>query len=726
MNEKFMQNTFDLIKKTLEESWKKITPSWPLENIIAVNPLSGFQDLHFQKALEVGNLYFRQKNMPCALQNVNRQTIKWLQLFFDERQATIKMPLKDKGLLKSVYQLIQFDSNIINKDNHTFYTSIEKQIDTDPLLVIQSCLEFLNISEADYNQYCTIILTTLPGWASYIQHQASYSKQLCAEYTALRLLLICLLYPNGKDLINTYRSTIDTQEEADQIVQKINQFEQAYQKNLFEKLQHAQLLTAPENHLTTNVKKDAQLVFCIDVRSEGIRKTIESLGNYQTFGFAGFFGLPVQIDDKNTTTQYAACPVLLRPEYTVTLSKPQEQTSQSLLQSLPFIKIYQALKYNIVTSFGLAESTGLICGIVILLKTFFPKLLYYLKSKIYDAKINFEKTVSFETIPFEKQCSYALQALQSIGLTNNFADFIFFVGHASQTENNAYASALDCGACAGRSGGINAFIIASILNKQEIHAYLATQNIIIPDSTYCIGAEHITTTDTIIINTHNIPADELKKFEKIIQVFKQAQTKYTKIRLKDLNIAYDTKSNTEEKSQDWAEIRPEWGLANNASFIIAPRELTENISLDGRSFLHSYDWKLDSDGTILRGILHGPMIVGQWINAQYLFSTLDNTAFGAGSKITHNITGKIGVMQGNGSDLMNGLPLQSVYATDTQPYHQPTRLLVIIYAPLELVHQIVSQPTLQTLIKHEWIHLTCINPSDQKFYKLTADLQWQL
>ena len=54
-----------------------------------------------------------------------------------------------------------------------------------------------------------------------------------------------------------------------------------------------------------------------------------------------------------------------------------------------------------------------------------------------------------------------------------------------------------------------------------------------------------------------------------------------------------------------------------------------------------------------------PMVVAQWINAQYLFSTLDNVSFGAGSKVTQNITGKLGVMQGNASDLMHGLPQQT-------------------------------------------------------------------
>jgi hypothetical protein len=84
-------------------------------------------------------------------------------------------------------------------------------------------------------------------------------------------------------------------------------------------------------------------------------------------------------------------------------------------------------------------------------------------------------------------------------------------------------------------------------------------------------------------------------------------------------------------------------------------------------------------------------------------------------------------MQGNGSDLMNGLPMQSVYLTDRNPYHQPIRLSVLVYAPKELLGQIISsQNNLQKLITNEWIFITCINPFDQKLYKLNKDLIWIL
>jgi uncharacterized protein YbcC (UPF0753/DUF2309 family) len=52
--------------------------------------------------------------------------------------------------------------------------------------------------------------------------------------------------------------------------------------------------------------------------------------------------------------------------------------------------------------------------------------------------------------------------------------------------------------------------------------------------------------------------------------------------------------------------------------------------------------------------MQGPMVVTQWINNHYYFSTVDNAVFGGGSKITHNITGKFAVVQGNGGDIKMG------------------------------------------------------------------------
>jgi len=120
------------------------------------------------------------------------------------------------------------------------------------------------------------------------------------------------------------------------------------------------------------------------------------------------------------------------------------------------------------------------------------------------------------------------------------------------------------------------------------------------------------------------------------------------------------------------------------------------------------------------------MVVAQWINSQYLFSTLDNVAYGAGSKVTQNVTGKIGVMQGNASDLMHGLPLQSVHSADDAAFHEPLRLLTVVHAPRSTLNSIIGrQQVLQKLFGNGWVMLACLDPVDGRTYVLNRDLTWQ-
>jgi uncharacterized protein YbcC (UPF0753/DUF2309 family) len=144
--------------------------------------------------------------------------------------------------------------------------------------------------------------------------------------------------------------------------------------------------------------------------------------------------------------------------------------------------------------------------------------------------------------------------------------------------------------------------------------------------------------------------------------------------------------------------------------------------------LHSYDWEMDDQGNSLEAIMQGPMVVTQWINNHYYFSTVDNDRFGGGSKITHNVTGRFGVVQGNGGDLKTGLPLQSVNISDKEIFHLPLRLSVIIQAPLKRVEEIlVRNNNLKSLIENEWIYLMVMDPlSSNRIYCYQNNDKWTL
>lgn len=710
-----------LMSHLAKASFKKIAPFWPLKNLIAVNPLQGLEDLPIEDALATGAAYFEQASLPQEMQAVNIETIKWLQAFFDDGQATIPMPMREKGLYAAWRTLAVYDDTLHGKNaqKREWLRALPEPAEQ----AIAAGLLRLGISKDEHEQFCTLMLTTLPGWAAHVKYRTEWPgldanhphPATQADYLAIRIIITSLLWPEARALIAWHGQALQTAKAAPSPLAKIQVSENNYRLPLLEKLA-AQPLQKPHT-------PDAQLVFCIDVRSEPFRKALEATGEYQTLGFAGFFGIPVQITDAVTGESHASCPVLLAPKHEVKESPCAHQSHvhdrKGYERLTGFKRLYQSMKYTFSTPFALVEALGMASGAWMALRSLSPRLASRLKTATTQTlRKPLALEPSLENITLAEQCAYAAGALKMMGLTHHFAPLVVFCGHGSTTQNNAYATALDCGACGGRHGASNARILAAILNRAEVRHHLATQGMTIPETTRFLAAEHNTTTDEMTLYG-DAP-------EKLKADFEKARAVNSTLRLKQMQIMDGTAQKTWLRAQDWAQVRPEWGLARNAAFIVAPRDLTASLNLEGRCFLHSYDYTQDAEGSSLAVILTAPMVVAEWINTQYLFSTLDNVAYGGGSKITKNITGKIGIMQGNASDLMTGLPLQSVYASDTEAYHEPQRLMCVVYAPRLLLDGIIqAQPILQKLFGNGWVQLACIEPECRKTYLLDRELTWQ-
>jgi hypothetical protein len=308
----------------------------------------------------------------------------------------------------------------------------------------------------------------------------------------------------------------------------------------------------------------------------------------------------------------------------------------------------------------------------------------------------------------EEQLVLARTALTMMGLTSGFARVVLLCGHGATTENNPYASKLDCGACGGHEGAPNARAAAMILNRPSVRAGLAESGLAIPEDTWFVAGRHDTTTDEVaLLDRHLVPAthaDDLDRLERDLRAAGAGNAAARLLRLPD-GQASGAPADARRRSADWAQIRPEWGLARNAAFVVGPRELTAGLDLDGRCFLHSYDHRVDPEGTALETILTAPLVVAQWINAQYFFSTTDPDVLGAGDKVLHNVVAGIGVVQGAGGDLRIGLPRQACFAGEV-PYHEPLRLLAVVQAPLERIEMLVARNAiLQHFFDGGWVGL---------------------
>ncbi|WP_150326401.1 putative inorganic carbon transporter subunit DabA, partial [Enterobacter hormaechei] len=201
----------------------------------------------------------------------------------------------------------------------------------------------------------------------------------------------------------------------------------------------------------------------------------------------------------------------------------------------------------------------------------------------------------------------------------------------------------------------------------------------IPESTTFVAALHNTTTDEIEgFDLDLLPPAARQRWDSLQPVLHHASDQVRRERAPHLHIDPrtphdDLLKQLRRRANDGAQTRPEWGLAGNAAFVIAPRHRTLGAALQGRSFLHDYDAQRDPDGSLLEALMTAPMLVTHWINWQYHASTCAPTRLGSGNKVLHNVVGgHIGVFEGNGGDLRIGLSQQSVH-DGKRWLHEPLR-----------------------------------------------------
>ena len=461
---------------------------------------------------------------------------------------------------------------------------------------------------------------------------------------------------------------------------------------------------------------DAQLVMCIDVRSEGLRHQLEALGNYDTYGFAGFFGVPVRWRPLGSDLGEARCPVLVSPRHEIAevpaSSAPIGEVEGFLDRAAASSAAQRALhdtKKHLGAPFAFAEASGWLTGPLAAARTLKPSK--GLRSKTtpdtapaVDSRISDPSAPSLISgLSLDEQRLFAEAIVRTIGM-HEFAPIVVLCGHASATVNNPHASSLDCGACGGAPGGPSARIASAILNEPDVRSHLSTNGIEIPATTWFVAAEHDTVSDVVtILDPEIIPSRHNEAIVRLQADLASAGVQNSAARAARLP---GNPADVRDRGNDWAQVRPEWGLAGNAAFVVGPRSITQELDLSSRVFLHSYDANSDPDEVALETIMTAPLIVAQWISSQYYFSTVDNDVFGAGDKMLHNpVGGTVGVLRGDGGDLAIGLPLQSTTAGD-QRGHDPLRLTAVIQAPLERIEAIIARNTgLRQLVDGEWIHL---------------------
>ena len=707
-----------------------VPPLWPLDGAIAVNPLSGLEDLPFDVAVERGaELFVALCAMPLdlwrrlvdsgrvALPEAFRVRLsaaqdapaparsdagaalvaKYCAAFFNRSPSARLMPGRELGLYRAVVALLAHDPEFAKLGSSA--REVLNSLPDSPAAVIDAAFEALGVDPSARLARLRATIARLPGWAGHVRWRTEHADPDAAAASPATMLDLAALLLVTEQVAPVAPVAIEGGHALSLQIQE--SVENTYRERLVRDLIAATDQTKSE----ISSRPDAQIVFCIDVRSEPFRRALEAQGNYETLGYAGFFGLMIAVKPVNAT-RIRQLPVLVQPQHDIALVS-SEATIATERATATGRDLFGQLKSGAATAFATAEATGPFGGLAMLASTFAPRLASRLRKRWQGDRSTCAPDRGGLTLA--EQLAYARAIFALTGLSRATSRLVVLTGHKGQTVNNPYGAAYDCGACAGHGGAPNARLLAAILNAPEVRAGLAEDGEALPDDSWFVAAEHDTTVDQVaLFDTHLIPMSHAHDLERLRADFARAGETNRRRRARRLK---RSSRGLVTGAAHWGEVRPEWGLADNAAFIVAPRSLTSKVDLDGRAFLHSYDWRSDPQGSALATILTAPMVVAQWINCQYLFSTIDNARYGAGDKTVHNAVGRLGVLRGNGGDLCVGLPMQALFDDEGIPAHIPQRLLTIVHAPLDLVDKVVAgQNVLRRLFGNNWVRLLVIDP----------------
>jgi uncharacterized protein YbcC (UPF0753/DUF2309 family) len=475
-----------------------------------------------------------------------------------------------------------------------------------------------------------------------------------------------------------------------------------------------------------------QAIFCIDDRECSTRRHLEeSQPAVQTFGFAGFFGVAMAWQGLGEVRPRPLCPVVVTPKHYVTeraLRADEEQRWLELRRrrGLRSAVVGRASREAAAGSL-LAAVTGLAAAVPMVGRCLFPHLAERLSRGLKErnqrepvTRLVLERAGDARTADglwvgysVAEMADVVENCLRTIGLVDGLCEIVLVVGHGSSSLNNPHGSAYDCGATGGGRGGPNARAFAAMANHPQVRALLAGRGLRIPDATWFVGSYHNTCDDSLTWYDEDLMPDaRAAALEAAKRAMADACTLEAHERCRRFVSAPRTDDavralrHVQARAVDLGQPRPECGHATNAYAIVGRRERTRGLFLDRRAFLVSYDPAADPDGAILGKVLGAVVPVGAGINLEYYFSYVDPKNYGCGTKLPHNITGLIGVMDGHASDLRTGLPWQMV------EIHEPVRLLAVIEAEPETVAKVMARDaTVAQLVQNQWIQAVVWSPS---------------
>ncbi|MBI5760193.1 MAG: DUF2309 domain-containing protein [Planctomycetales bacterium] len=533
-----------------------------------------------------------------------------------------------------------------------------------------------------------------------------------------------------------------TEQDWSALVTEIEDFTEVERRRLFhqafERRFRRQALDAISIHTRRESKRVEsprfQAAFCIDTREESFRRHLEEVASdVETFSTAGFFNVPIYYRGVADAHFSTLCPIVVRPKHWITeevvysLEEEDRRRAKTRRAIGAATHSVHVGSRSIARGAVLTASLGVLASVPLVARVLFPRMTARIRKTVGRfveaprvTRLRLERT-EVEPGPegnhigfnLEEMANIGERVLRDIGLTSSFARLFLFFGHGSFCLNNPHKSSYDCGACSGGAGGPNARALAAILNDPRVRSILASRSLNIPAETLFLGGLHNTCSDTLMFyDLDLLPKSHLADFEAArdsldIVCQRNAHERCRRFQSAPLNLSIsDAHKHVEGRSEDLAQTRPEFGNATNAVCFVGRRERLRGLYLDRRCFMQSYDPAQDDERLSILGRILAPVVpVCEGINLQYFFSYIDSPGWGCGTKLPHNVTSLLGVMDGAASDLRPGLPWQGV------EIHEPVRLLFVIETTPEGILQIMDRdPLVGKILKNGWSQLALLNP----------------
>jgi uncharacterized protein YbcC (UPF0753/DUF2309 family) len=484
-----------------------------------------------------------------------------------------------------------------------------------------------------------------------------------------------------------------------------------------------------------------QAIFCLDEREESFRRHLEEVEPAcETFSTAGFFNVAMYHEGVTDAHPRPLCPVALRPEHYVA---EIEADGDRLMQHTRRLhrRAIGFLGYNVhlgsrlpMRGAVLMTAFGWLALVPLVLRVVFPWLSSRWR-RIHQTPFSPGRTRlqldrdddappigRYSGFTVREMADIVRRLIEDIGIRDRLSPLVLVLGHGSISLNNPHESAHDCGACGGGRGGPNARAFAQMANDRRVRQMLAAEGLSISAGTWFVGGQRNTCNNEVtFFDVDLVPEASRPPFERAVDAIETTRRREAHERCRRFDSAprwYPPPAalaHVQGRADDLAQPRPEYGHATNAFCIVGRRARTRGLFLDRRAFLVSYDPSRDDDGAILARIMAAVVPVVAGINLEYYFSYIDPTGYGCGTKLPHNVTSLLGVMDGAQSDLRTGLPWQMV------EIHEPARLAIVVESTRDRLRGVVERnPAIDQLVRQRWIWLACLDAESGTLWELSA------